>query len=324
MPHSILVYENGGPEVMKWEEISLQNPGRGEVRIDQKKVGLNFIDIYQRSGSYPLRLPSSIGMEGVGIVETIGEGVENVKVGDRVGYVMGPPGSYAESRLYPADRLIKLPDYISDSQAAAILLKGLTVSYLINKTFPVKKGQTVLFHAAAGGVGLIACQWLSKLGVEVIGTVSSDEKVEIAKAHGCHHTINYTREDFTAGVEEITDGKGVPVVFDGVGADTFDGSLKSLSPFGVLASFGASSGPPPELTLAVLATKSLYITRPSLAPHTATTELTKEIISPLFAAIRGGLSITISQTYALKDAANAHRALQSRKTTGSTILEIQI
>ena len=324
MPHSILVYENGGPEVMKWEEISLQNPGRGEVRIDQKKVGLNFIDIYQRSGSYPLRLPSSIGMEGVGTVETIGEGVENVKVGDRVGYVMGPPGSYAESRLYPADRLIKLPDYISDSQAAAILLKGLTVSYLINKTFPVKKGQTVLFHAAAGGVGLIACQWLSKLGVEVIGTVSSDEKVEIAKAHGCHHTINYTREDFTAGVEEITDGKGVPVVFDGVGADTFDGSLKSLSPFGVLVSFGASSGPPPELTLAVLAKKALYVTRPSLAPHTATAELTNGIISPLFAAIRGGLSITISKTYALKDAANAHRALQSRKTTGSTILEIQI
>ena len=174
MPHSILVYENGGPEVMKWEEISMQNPGRGEVRIDQKKVGLNFIDIYQRSGNYPLRLPSSIGMEGVGTVETIGEGVENVKVGDRVGYVMGPPGSYAESRLYPADRLIKLPDSISDSQAAAILLKGLTVSYLINKTFPVKKGQTVLFHAAAVGVGLIACQWLSKLGVEVIGTVSSD------------------------------------------------------------------------------------------------------------------------------------------------------
>ena len=182
----------------------------------------------------------------------------------------------------------------------------------------------MLFHAAAGGVGLIACQWLSKLGVEVIGTVSSDEKVEIAKAHGCHHTINYTREDFTAAVEEITDGKGVPVVFDGVGADTFDGSLKCLSPFGVLASFGASSGPPPELRLAVLATKALYITRPSLAPHTATSDLTKEIISPLFEAIRGGLSISICQTYALKDAANAHRALQSRKTTGSTILEIKI
>jgi NADPH2:quinone reductase len=261
-------------------------------------------------------------MEAVGVVETIGVDVVNVKVGDRVGYVMGPPGAYAESRLYPADRLIKLPDYISDSQAAAILLKGLTVSYLINKTFPVKKGQTVLFHAAAGGVGLFACQWLNKLGVEVIGTVSTDEKAGIAKAHGCHHTINYTREDFTTRVEEITDGKGVPVVFDGVGEDTYFGSLKCLSPFGVLVSFGAASGPPPELALAVLAKKALYITRPSLAPHTATPELTEEISSPLFEAIRGGISISINQTFPLKDAANAHRALQSRRTTGSTILEI--
>ncbi|HHZ85619.1 MAG TPA: quinone oxidoreductase [Candidatus Lambdaproteobacteria bacterium] len=322
MSHSILVYEHGGPEVMRWEEIPPLHPGRGEVLIDQKKVGLNFIDVYQRSGSYPLSLPSSIGMEGVGLVDTIGEDVENVKVGDRVGYVMGPPGSYAESRLYPAERLIKLPDYISDSQAAAILLKGLTVSYLINKTFPVKKGQTVLFHAAAGGVGLIACQWLNKLGVEVIGTVSSDEKAEIAKAHGCHHTINYSLEDFTAGVEEITDGKGVPVVFDGVGSDTFEGSLKCLSPFGLLVSFGASSGPPPELSVAVLAKKALYITRPSLYPHTATAELTAGISSPLFEAVRDRLSISINQSYPLKDAANAHRALQSRKTTGSTILEI--
>ena len=322
MSHSILVYEHGGPEVMRWEEIPPLHPGIGEVLIDQKKVGLNFIDVYQRSGSYPLSLPSSIGMEGVGLVDTIGEDVENVKVGDRVGYVMGPPGSYAESRLYPAERLIKLPDYISDSQAAAILLKGLTVSYLINKTFPVKKGQTVLFHAAAGGVGLIACQWLNKLGVEVIGTVSSDEKAEIAKAHGCHHTINYSLEDFTAGVEEITDGKGVPVVFDGVGSDTFEGSLKCLSHFGLLVSFGASSGPPPELSVAVLAKKALYITRPSLYPHTATAELTAGISSPLFEAVRDRLSISINQSYPLKDAANAHRALQSRKTTGSTILEI--
>jgi NADPH2:quinone reductase len=322
MSHSILVYEHGGPEVMRWEEIPLQHPGRGEVLIDQKKVGLNFIDVYQRSGSYPLSLPSSIGMEGVGLVDAIGEDVKNVKVGDRVGYVMGPPGSYAESRLYPAERLIKLPDYISDSKAAAILLKGLTVSYLINKTFPVKKGQTVLFHAAAGGVGLIACQWLNKLGVEVIGTVSSDEKAEIAKAHGCHHTINYSLEDFTAGVEEITDGKGVPVVFDGVGLDTFEGSLKCLAPFGLLVSFGASSGPPPELSVAVLAKKALYITRTSLYPHTATAELTSEISSPLFEAVRDSLSISINQSYPLKDAANAHRALQSRKTTGSTILEI--
>ena len=322
MPNSIVIHEHGGPEVMKWEEIPLQNPRRGEVLINQTKVGLNFIDIYQRSGVYPLNLPSSIGMEGVGVVESIGEGVENVKVDDRIGYVMGPPGSYAESRLYPADRLITLPDYLSDSQAAASLLKGLTVSYLINRTFAVKKGQTVLLHAAAGGVGLIACQWLNKLGVEVIGTVSTDEKAEKASANGCHHTVNYTREDFAARVEEITEGKGVPVVYDGVGADTFEGSLKCLAPFGVLASFGAASGPPPELTISVLAKKSLYVTRPGLGPHTATPELTEAIAAPLFDSIRNGLSISINQTYALKDAAEAHRDLQNRKTTGSAILEI--
>ncbi len=193
MPNSIVINEHGGPEVMKWVEITLQNPGRGEVLINQTKVGLNFIDIYQRSGVYPLDLPSSIGMEAVGVVESIGEGVENVKVGDRVGYVMGTPGAYTESRIYPADRLIKLPDVLSDSQAAAVQLRGLTVSYLINRTFAVKKGQTVLLHAAAGGVGLLACQWLSRLGVEVIGTVSTDEKAESASAHGCHHTVNYSR-----------------------------------------------------------------------------------------------------------------------------------
>ena len=261
-------------------------------------------------------------MEGVGVVESIGEGVENVKVGDRVGYVMGTPGAYTESRIYPADRLIKLPDFLSDSQAAAVLLKGLTVSYLINRTFAVKKGQTVLLHAAAGGVGLLACQWLSRLGVEVIGTVSTDEKAERANAHGCHHTVNYSREDFSARVDEITEGKGVPVVYDGVGADTFEGSLKCLAPFGVLASFGAASGAPPELKIADLAKKSLYVTRPGLGPHTATPQLTEEIATPLFDAIRNGISIPINQKYSLKDAADAHQDLQSRKTTGSAILEI--
>ena len=322
MPNSIVINEHGGPEVMKWVEITLQNPGRGEVLINQTKVGLNFIDIYQRSGVYPLDLPSSIGMEGVGVVESIGEDVENVKVGDRVGYVMGTPGSYTESRIYPADRLIKLPDFLSDSQAAAVLLKGLTVSYLINRTFAVKKGQTVLLHAAAGGVGLLACQWLSRLGVEVIGTVSTDEKAERASAHGCHHTVNYSREDFSAKVDEITEGKGVPVVYDGVGADTFEGSLKCLAPFGVLASFGAASGAPPELKIADLAKKSLYVTRPGLGPHTATPQLTEEIATPLFDAIRNGISIPINQKYSLKDAADAHQDLQSRKTTGSAIMEI--
>ena len=322
MPNSIVINEHGGPEVMKWVEITLQNPGRGEVLINQTKVGLNFIDIYQRSGVYPLDLPSSIGMEGVGVVESIGEDVENVKVGDRVGYVMGTPGSYTESRIYPADRLIKLPDFLSDSQAAAVLLKGLTVSYLINRTFAVKKGQTVLLHAAAGGVGLLACQWLSRLGVEVIGTVSTDEKAERASAHGCNHTVNYSREDFSAKVDEITEGKGVPVVYDGVGADTFEGSLKCLAPFGVLASFGAASGAPPELKIADLAKKSLYVTRPGLGPHTATPQLTEEIATPLFDAIRNGISIPINQKYSLKDAADAHQDLQNRKTTGSAILEI--
>ena len=322
MPNSIVINEHGGPEVMKWVEIASRNPGRGEVLIHQTKVGLNFIDIYQRSGVYPLDLPSSIGMEGVGVVESIGEDVENVKVGDRVGYVMGTPGAYTESRIYPADRLIKLPDFLSDSQAAAVLLKGLTVSYLINKTFAVKKGQTVLLHAAAGGVGLLACQWLSRLGVEVIGTVSTDEKAERASAHGCNHTVNYSSEDFSEKVDEITEGKGVPVVYDGVGADTFEGSLKCLAPFGVLASFGAASGAPPELKIADLAKKSLYVTRPGLGPHTATPQLTEEIATPLFDAIRNGISIQVNQKYSLKDAADAHQDLQSRKTTGSAILEI--
>ena len=322
MPNSIIIHKHGGPEEMKWEQIPLQSPGRGEVLINQTKVGLNFIDIYQRSGVYPLELPSSIGMEGVGVVESIGDGVENVKVGDRIGYVMGTPGAYTESRLYPADRLIKLPEFLSDSQAAAVLLKGLTVSYLINRTFVVKKGQTVLFHAAAGGVGLIACQWLSRLGVEVIGTVSTDEKAEKASAYGCHHTVNYSHEDFTKKVEEITEGKGVPVVYDGVGADTFEGSLKCLAPFGVLASFGAASGAPPVLKIGDLAKKSLYLTRPGLGPHTATNKLTEEIANLLFDAIKNGLSIPINHRYSLKDAAEAHRDLQSRKTTGSAILEI--
>ena len=322
MPNSIVINEHGGPEVMKWVEITLQNPGRREVLINQTKVGLNFIDIYQRSGVYPLDLPSSIGMEGVGVVESIGEDVENVKVGDRVGYVMGTPGAYTESRIYPADRLIKLPDFLSDSQAAAVLLKGLTVSYLINRTFAVKKGQTVLLHAAAGGVGLLACQWLSRLGVEVIGTVSTDEKAERASAHGCNHTVNYSSEDFSEKVDEITEGKGVPVVYDGVGADTFEGSLKCLAPFGVLASFGAASGAPPELKIADLAKKSLYVTRPGLGPHTATPQLTEEIATPLFDAIKNGISIPVNQKYSLKDAADAHQDLQSRKTTGSAILEI--
>ena len=322
MPYAIRVHQAGGPEVMKWEEISTPVPAAGEALLRQTAVGLNFIDTYQRAGKYPVKFPSSIGMEAVGVVEAVGAGVDNVKPGDRVGYVMGPPGSYAEMRVYPASRLIALPDDITDHQAAAMMLKGLTASYLVRKTFPVQAGQTALFHAAAGGVGLIIGQWLNKLGATVIGTVSSDEKAAIAKAHGYHHTIDYSRENFAERVLEITDGKGVPVVYDGVGAATYEGSLASLAPFGVFVSFGAASGPPPAVPGTALAGKALYFTRPGLAPHTATPELTREIAEPLFDAVRAGVAIEINQTFALKDASAAHAALEGRQTTGSTLLTI--
>ena len=220
MPHAIILHEQGGPEVMKWEEIPTPQPGPGEARLKQIMVGLNYIDVVQRSGGYPLKLPASFGMEGVGIVDAIGDGVTDVKVGDRVAYVMGPPGAYAEERVYPAERLVPLPDDISDEQSAGMMLKGLTVSYLVRRTYQVKKGDTVLFHAAAGGVGLIMCQWLKKIGANVIGTVSTDEKAAVAKAHGCDHPIVYTREDVAERVMEITNGEGVPVVYDAVGKDT--------------------------------------------------------------------------------------------------------
>tara|TARA_Y100001970_G_scaffold263563_1_gene349165 strand:+ start:916 stop:1884 length:969 start_codon:yes stop_codon:yes gene_type:complete len=322
MPHSIILRSHGGPDVMMWEKIKIKNPSQGEALIKQSRVGLNYIDVYHRTGEYPLNLPSSIGMEGVGIVIDIGEGVKNVKVGDRVGYVMGNPGSYTESRLYPAERLIKLPNYISDDTAAAVLLKGLTVSYLINKTFPVRKGQKVLLHAAAGGVGLIACQWLNRIGVEVIGTVGNDEKVDIARENGCKYPINYSKDEFASKVIDITNGKGVPVVFDGVGKETFDGSLECLSSFGTLVSFGASSGPPPNLYLGSLAKKSLYVTRPSLGPHTQTAKRIKEISEPLFEILKDGLTVEVKRKYPLKEAAKAHNDLQKRKTIGSSIFEV--
>lgn len=322
MPHAIRIHEQGGPEVMKWEEIATPEPGPGEVRLRQTAVGLNYIDVYQRSGGYPLNLPASIGMEAAGIVEAVGEGVSVVKEGDRVGYVMGPPGAYAETRTYPAERLIPLPDDISDEQAAGSMLKGLTVSYLIRRTFPVQSGQTVLFHAAAGGVGLIACQWLKQQGVTVIGTVSSDEKAEIARAHGCDHPIIYTREDFAERVKDITGGEGVPVVYDGVGAMTHEGSLKSLARFGMLVSFGAASGPAPAVPGTALAPKANYFTRPGLAPHTATRDLTLDIAGAMFDAVRAGVKIEINQRVPLREAADAHRALEARQTTGSTVFTI--
>lgn len=322
MVKAIRIHAQGGPEVMKWEGITVGEPGPGEALIRQTHVGLNYIDVYQRAGGYKLDLPSSIGMEAAGVVEAVGAGVTVVKPGDRVGYVMGPAGAYAEARCYPAERLIPLPQDITDAQAAGMMLKGLTVSYLIRRTFPVQKGQTVLVHAAAGGVGLIACQWLRQLGVNVIGTVGSDEKAEIAKAHGCAHPIVYTRDDFAARVLEITDGAGVPVVYDGVGAMTFEGSLKSLARFGMLVSFGAASGPAPAVAGAMLAPKALFFTRPGLAPHTATRELTLDIAEALFAAVRGGVKIEINQQRPLSEAADAHRALEARKTTGSTVFTV--
>ena len=322
MPHAIRIHAHGGPEVMKWEEIATPTPGPGEALLRQTAVGLNFIDVYQRSGGYKLDLPASIGMEAAGVVEAVGDGVTAVKPGDRVAYVMGPPGAYAEQRVYPAERLVPLPNDISDEQAAGMMLKGLTASYLVRRTYPVKKGDTVVFHAAAGGVGLIICQWLKQLGATVIGTVGSDEKAAIAKAHGCDHPIVYTRENFADRVLEITDGAGVPVVYDGVGADTYEGSLKCLARFGMFVSFGAASGPPPAVPGTALAGRALYFTRPGLAPHTATRELLIDAAEALFDAVRKGVKIEIQQRYALKDAADAHRALQARQTTGSTIFTV--
>ena len=321
-PHAIRIHEHGGPDVMRWEEIATPEPGPREALIRHTAVGLNFIDVYQRKGGYKLDLPSSFGMEGAGIVEAVGPGVTTVKPGDRVAYVMGPPGAYSEVRAYPAERLVPLPDDITDEQAAGMMLKGLTASYLLRRTYRVKAGDTVLFHAAAGGVGLIACQWLKQLGATVIGTVGSGDKAEIARAHGCDHPINYAREDFAARVLEITNGDGVPVVYDGVGAATYEGSLKSLARFGVFVSFGAASGPAPAVPGTALAGRALYFTRPGLAPHTATRELLLDAAEALFDAVRNGVKIEINQHYALKDAAEAHRALEARETTGSTIFTI--
>jgi NADPH2:quinone reductase len=285
-------------------------------------VGLNFIDTYHRGGLYPLPLPSGVGSEAAGVVEAVGPGVAHVKAGDRVAYAGGAPGSYSEVRVMPADRLVKIPDGITDQQAAAMMLKGLTVWYLIRRTYRVEKGETVLFHAAAGGVGLIACQWLNALGVTVIGTVGSDEKAKVARAHGCSHTIVYTRENFVDRVKEITGGRKVPVVYDSVGKDTYMGSLDCLMPRGLLAVFGNGSGPVPTFDLALLAAKgSLYVTRPTLMTYTARREDLEAGARELFDMVKSGkVKIEINQTYKLADAAQAHRDLEGRKTTGSTVL----
>jgi len=322
MTKAIRIHKTGGPEVLSWEDIQVGDPGPGEVRIKQHAVGLNFIDVYFRTGLYPQPLPGGLGMEASGIVEAVGDGVIHVKPGDRVAYAGGPTGAYAEARVMPAAPLIKLPDSISFETGAAMMLQGMTVRYLIKKSYPVKAGETVLLHAAAGGIGLIACQWLKALGVTVIGTVSSAEKAALAKAHGCTHTINYTSEDFTAKVKELTGGKGVPVVYDSIGKDTWEGSLNCLQPLGHMISFGNASGPVPPVALTSLSAKgSIYVQRPTLNTYASRRDWLEEMAGDLIEAVGSGkVKIEINQRLALKDAGQAQAALEARKTTGCTVL----
>lgn len=320
MPYAVRIHSHGGPEVLKVEEVPLPEPKPGEVRLRQTAIGLNFIDTYQRSGLYPMELPAVMGTEGAGVVDAVGSGVTEVKEGDRVAYG-GVPGAYAEMRTIAAARVVTLPSWITDEQAAAMMLKGMTAEYLIRRTYRVKKGETVVFHAAAGGVGLIACQWLRDLGVTVIGTVGSEEKAALAKRNGCEHTVLYKTEDLPKRVREITKDAGVPVVYDSVGATTFEQSLDCLAPLGLFVSFGNASGPPPAVNPGLLAQKgSLYFTRPTLVTYTASREDLLNSARALFAAVKDGVKIHVGQTYKLKDVAEAHRALEGRKTTGSTVL----
>jgi len=322
MPKAIRIHQTGGPEVMAYEEVELGKPGPGQALVRQMACGLNFVDVYFRTGLYPQPLPAGLGMEGAGVIEELGAGVTHLQVGDRVAYAARPPGAYAERRLMSAGALVKLPGAISFETAAAVMLQGLTVQYLFRRTFPLQGGETILFHAAAGGVGLIACQWARAMGVTMIGTVGSDEKAELAKAHGCVHVINYRREDFVARVKEITEGQGVPVVYDSIGKDTFSGSLDCLSPLGMMVSFGSASGPVPPFDLAELAKRgSLFITRPSVFDYTARRDDLEKAAAELFSMIEGGkIKVDVNQRYALEDVAQAHRDLEARKTTGSTIL----
>jgi NADPH:quinone reductase len=322
MPNAIRFHKNGGPEVMQWESVDVGEPGPGEARVRHTAIGVNYIDTYHCSGLYKLALPSGLGTEGAGVVEAVGPGVTDVRPGDRVAYSGGPLGAYSEVRVMPADRLVKLPDGVSDKVAATLMLKGLTVQYLFRQTFPLKGGETILLHAAAGGIGLIACQWARALGVTVIGTVGSDEKAALAKANGCTHAIVYTRENFVERVKHLTGGKGVPVVYDGVGKDTFPASLDCLSPRGMFVSFGNASGPIAAFDILLLSQKgSLYATRPTLATYTASRAAMLAMCEEMFSLVLAGkLANEPRQTYALKDAAQAHRDLESRKTTGATIL----
>ncbi|MBI3852483.1 MAG: quinone oxidoreductase [Verrucomicrobia bacterium] len=321
MPHAIHIHETGGPEKMRWAEVQVGTPGPGEALVRNTAVGLNFIDTYHRSGLYPVPLPFTPGMEGAGVVEAVGPRVKEFKVGDRVAYA-NPIGAYAEVLLRPAERLVKIPAGIADQLAAAIMLKGMTAWYLIRRTFNVKQGDTILVHAAAGGVGQILCQWAKHLGATVIGTVGSHEKAALAKKAGCKHVIVTAREKFVESVKEITKGKGVPVVYDGVGKDTFMDSLDCLSPLGLMVSFGNASGPVAAFNPAVLSQKgSLFLTRPTLFHYTDRREDLVRAARELFAVVkRKAVKIAINQTYPLREAAQAHRDLEARKTTGSTVL----
>lgn len=319
---AIRINKNGGPEVMELVDVQLGEPGPGEALVRHHAIGVNYIDVYFRTGLYPQPLPAGIGMEGAGVVEKVGPGVTHVKPGDRVAYSGRPPGAYSQARVMPAEILVILPDELSFEQGAAMMLQGLTVQYLLNDTYKVKKGDTVLFHAAAGGVGLFACQWLKAIGATMIGTVGSPEKAALAKAHGCDHTILYRDEDFVERVKEITGGKGVPVVYDSIGKDTFMKSLDCLSPRGMMVTFGNASGPVPPLDLSILGGKgSLKVTRPTLMTYVHNRALLEPMAADLFQmVISGKIKIEINQRYALADAAQAHRDLEGRNTTGSTIL----
>jgi NADPH2:quinone reductase len=325
MTHAIRIHQTGGPEVLRWEAIEVPAPGVGEVLLRQTAVGLNYIDVYFRTGLYAApTMPFIPGLEGAGVVEAVGPEVTSLAVGDRVAYASAPIGAYAEARLMPADRLVKIPDSISDEQAAAMMLQGMTTQYLVRRTYKIQPGDTILVHAAAGGVGLMLCQWAKHLGATVIGTVSSDEKAALARANGCDYPVIYTREDFQARVLEITNGNKVPVVYDSVGVDTFAKSLDCLAPLGMMVLFGQASGPVPPFELGTLAAKgSLFITRPTLFSYTAKRDDLVTTAQELFEVVsKGVVKIAVNQTYPLAEAAQAQRDLEARKTTGSTVLKV--
>jgi NADPH2:quinone reductase len=322
MPHAIRFHQTGGPEVLRWEEVAVPAPGQGEATVRHQAVGLNFLDIYHRTGLYPLPLPSGLGIEAAGVVEAVGAGVNDVAVGDRVAYAGGPVGAYSEVRNIPADRLVRLPDAIDMTTAAAMMLQGMTAQYLLRRTYRVQPGDTILIHAAAGGVGLLVCQWAKALGATVIGTVGSDEKAELARAHGCDHAIVYTRENFTERVRQITGGAGVPVVYDSIGKDTFFGSLDCLRPLGMMVTFGNSSGPvAPVDSLELSRRGSLFLTRPSLMHYTAQRADLLASAAELFEVVASGkVRIEVRQRYPLPEAAQAQHDLAQRRTSGSTVL----